>query len=139
MYTIFLPLPISINTAYGTDFRSKRRFKTCKYKEWEKLADQYLWTQKKEFFNCKVQVTYEVWQPKDSRVRDLSNLLKVTDDYLVSRNILKDDRYIYDFRMFWSQEEKQEEWHGVKITICPLNIWNAIWKRASELINQYFE
>ena len=114
--TIFLPYPPSINKAFYTDFEAKTRHKSKEYRDWVKLANQYLMCQRKDYFTGIIKIEYEVYKP-DNRKRDLSNLLKVLDDFLVANKIIEDDSKIHDFRMFWSKEEPKAEWHGAKITI----------------------
>ena len=88
MYQCVLPWPPSVNTAYGNK-SNQRRFKSKCYKTWLEQAP--------ELAHCgsaedPVHVLYTFFFP-DKRKRDLTNYLKVPEDYLVSQGVLWDDNH----------------------------------------------
>lgn len=58
-----------------------------------------------------VTVLYE-FERRDKRKRDLSNLIKAPEDFLVKCGIIEDDSLVWDFRAKWSDEVE-----GCRITI----------------------
>lgn len=90
IYECQLPFPPSVNSAYGNRSNQKR-FKSKKYKEWEKAAPEL------ELPECgsiefSVKIIYTLYMP-DKRKRDLSNYIKIPEDYLVSHGVLWDDNH----------------------------------------------
>lgn len=113
---LYLPYPPTVNTAYYTDFKTKSRHKSASYRNWIKEASECLLTQKRCTFDKPVKTIYEVWRP-DKRRRDIKNIEKCLDDFLVSMGVLADDSLIVDHRIFWSHSKPEESWHGVKVII----------------------
>ncbi len=113
---MILPFPISVNTAYATDFKTKRRFRSKAYNKWHQAAVDALWAQSiPEWCNGPIKLELALKRP-DKRRRDLSNYVKVVEDFLVDMKIIEDDSQVEDLHVFWS-----EGFEGVKITITPLN------------------
>lgn len=105
---IHLPFPPSVNSLYPGN--GKKRWKSKKYGEWIRLANDMLAGQKLEYFQDPVQVLYRIGRP-DKRNRDLENYAKALSDLLVSTTILKDDSLIHRLVMEW------EDIDGVDIEI----------------------
>ena len=97
-------MPPSINNAYPTNFSTGKRYKSKEYKEWTKRADFEVLKQKRyvcsgdERFSVKYQFLSN-WENKDksSKKKDLSNYLKILEDYFKTfiRNF--DDRQIWKY------------------------------------------
>ena len=88
-YTITLPLPPSVNSAYGGG-SGQKRFKNKFYKEWL-LQCPKLDTVVKEY---PVHITYKFYW-RSNRDADGQNYMKLTTDYLVKQGVLIDDCYRY--------------------------------------------
>lgn len=97
---LVFPFPPSVNGLYSTNWKTKRRFKSKRYADWEKLADQQLKYQTWCYYDTPVSVTYLYGRP-DKRVRDLPNLSKGIDDLLVRYGILTDDSLIHEIHASW--------------------------------------
>ena len=107
--TLTLPeLPPSINQAYANSPNSKGRgrFKTGKYKAWEKLC-LYVAKRPKSPMTGDLMVCYTFTRP-DERRRDVANLEKVLSDFLVKAGIIEDDSQIVDLRLRWATEPMAE-------------------------------
>jgi Holliday junction resolvase RusA-like endonuclease len=87
-YTITLPLPPSVNSAYGGG-SGQRRFKSASYKRW--LLKCPAVTDRPNI-NVPVCVTYNIYLP-DGRLRDIVNYEKLATDFLVNNGILVDDNF----------------------------------------------
>jgi Holliday junction resolvase RusA-like endonuclease len=121
---MILPFPISVNTAYATDWETKRRFRTKAYGEWCKAAKESLKTQQvPEWCNGAVRLDLELVKPRNKdgsftkRRMDLSNFVKVVEDFLVDMKIIEDDSLIYHLRVRWIDED----FKGCRVTITELN------------------
>ncbi len=90
IYDVYLPFPVSVNTAYGGR-KGQKRFKSKAYKAW--LADApKLILPECGCITFPVKVRYTFTMP-DKRKRDLSNYIKIVEDYLVSECVLEDDNH----------------------------------------------
>lgn len=98
---IRLPFPPSVNQLYATNWKTKRRYKTGKYNEWQKDAGWKLKTQKRQNHSGRVAVTYFAKRP-DNRKRDIDNLSKAICDFLVLHQIISDDRHIGVLHCAWA-------------------------------------
>lgn len=88
-----LPLPPSVNAAYGNRRGPGRgRFKTAAYKAWLAEADKWLLTQKRELVPVSGPAMVCLRLPMKMR-GDISNRIKVAEDFLVSRQLTSDDRH----------------------------------------------
>lgn len=109
-----LPRPPSVNQCYGTNFDTKRRYRTKKYLAWIKLAG---WTVIKlgraHKIQGKINVSYAVARVKDNRRRDVANYEKPLSDFIVSHGFIEDDSLIQKAEIFWSDDVKD----GVQVTI----------------------
>jgi len=94
-----LPIPPSINAAYANQRKGwggRGRYKTAQYKTWEREADALLlaqrgWAQVTDARSYALHITL----PSTMR-GDITNRIKVLEDYLVSRAITPDDRHNHE-------------------------------------------
>ena len=109
---INLSFPPSVNGMFVTDWRTKRRCRSKKYKAW---ADFNIWVAhaEGEKVGGRVKVLYEFGRP-DKRRRDVANYEKAVSDLLVSAGIIEDDSLIEEMTLRWADVE------GVEITITQL-------------------
>ena len=92
-FLLRLPIPPSVNEMYYNrkGGKGRGRIKTAKYRKWIAEADKWYLEQKKNI--QRVTGPYEL-SIKLPKIRgDLSNRIKIAEDYLVSREITSDDRY----------------------------------------------
>lgn len=99
MISLWLPFPPSLNSLYpGT----VRRHKSKAYEAWIIEAKQALQQQDKGAgFNVPVSISYEFGQP-DKKRRDLDNLFKAPNDFLVSQGVIVDDSLIHRISAQWA-------------------------------------
>lgn len=104
--------PLPLNQVYATDFRTKRRFKSKKYTQFESAVNNQLRKFKSDInkFNkyfdennhC-ITVSYRFYYPiltkKDNRISktsgDTSNLIKPIEDVLF-KQLIADDSHVID-------------------------------------------
>jgi hypothetical protein len=87
-----LPLPPSVNAAYGNRQGPGRgRYKTAAYKAWLVEADKWLLKQKRGLVPVFGPAMVCVRLPMKMR-GDVSNRIKVAEDFLVSRRLTSDDK-----------------------------------------------
>ncbi|MCK5013196.1 MAG: RusA family crossover junction endodeoxyribonuclease [Candidatus Omnitrophica bacterium] len=101
-YKIVLPKPPSVNALYSTDWRTKRRFKSPKYKAWLAEAEVALCTQKRQEFKGEVIVKISVGK-QNKRREDISNRIKGVEDFLVSQGIIEDDSKVMYISAWWEK------------------------------------
>lgn len=86
---ILLPFPPSVNGAYAGG--KTQRYKSKRYKAWEKslpdLRDLLF-----SAINYPVGIQYILYMP-DKRLRDITNYVKLVEDYLVKQGVIEDDNY----------------------------------------------
>lgn len=87
---IVLPVPPSVNAAYANVPRVGR-VKTAAYKAWIRQADGYVLSQKARIKPVSGPCEISIRVPLKMR-GDVSNRIKLAEDYLVSRGITGDDR-----------------------------------------------
>ncbi len=87
-----LPIPPSVNAAYANNKRGRGRgrYKTAKYKAWLEAADGMLLEQKRGLVPVLAPAMVVIKLPMTMR-GDISNRIKVVEDYLVSRELTADD------------------------------------------------
>jgi len=87
VYNITLPIPPSVNAAYGQG-RGQQRFKSKSYKGWlnecPKLPELNI--------DYPVSLSYTM-HFKTTHERDIANFEKLATDYLVSQGVLSDDNW----------------------------------------------
>jgi Holliday junction resolvase RusA-like endonuclease len=110
--TLFLPFPPSVNEAYGNNKsgRGKGRYKTSKYKAWLKEADAVCLQQKAErTVGTPIVGPYECHMTfsRDRRRwnSDLSNRIKVAEDYLKRAELIEDDSKCESLNVVWGPVE----------------------------------
>lgn len=116
-----LPFPSSTNAKYG--MRGKKRIKGKEVLDWIEKAHSALDKQ-----NITQQMTercvliYELFVP-DGYLRDDSNYVKHTTDFLVERGIISDDsrRYVKGTYSFWNDDEGKY----IKVSIVPADSFNV--------------
>lgn len=99
MINLKLPKPPSVNEAYAG---YPKRHKSQKYKDWEKMADIALLTQRKYSISWDswLSATYVLYTPLhfkngNKRVIDVANYEKTTSDYLCKKiSWLEDHRFL---------------------------------------------
>lgn len=108
MVTIELPFPPSVNEAYGNNKSGKGRgrYPTTKHKAWLKEADAWFLKQKSErTVGTPVLGPYEAFMVFDETRRrwnsDLSNRIKVAEDYLKRANLIEDDSKCEKLTVTW--------------------------------------
>ena len=110
---IHLPmLPPSVNSLYR-NVPGRGRVKTARYKDWLTAAGAIIQTQLRS--NERIEGPYALrlraFRP-DKRRRDLSNLLKSTEDLLVALGIVQDDSLCQIIEAEWAVDPTVE---GVKV------------------------
>jgi Holliday junction resolvase RusA-like endonuclease len=110
--TLFLPFPPSVNEAFGNNKngRGKGRYKTTKYKAWIEEADAAFLRQKaKRTTGRPIVGPYEVHMTfsRDRRRwnSDLSNRIKVAEDYLKRAGLIEDDSKCESLNAVWGPVE----------------------------------
>jgi len=100
--SLVLPLPCSINAAYRNVLHVGR-VKTAAYKNW--LAEARLMTlvQPKGRIEGSYAIHVEIDRP-DKRRRDLSNLLKTLEDFIVAQGYVEDDSLCDRIKMAWTDK-----------------------------------
>jgi len=83
-------LPLSVNQCYGTDWNTKRRFKTKPYNEFIANCATYMASKK---ISGDIEVEFNFYFP-DKRKRDCSNYIKGLEDTLVHYGVIDDDSFI---------------------------------------------
>ena len=110
-----LPFPVSVNGAYGGG-SGQKRFPSKKYKEWlakcPKLSAEHI--------NECVYIVYIFYFP-DARTRDISNYIKVVDDFLVKSGVLIDDNWKIISRVSIGHGGIDRKNPRVEISIYPID------------------
>ena len=84
------PIPPSINMAYITDWRTKRRHLSKKAAYYKKELSAILTKLRFETFKSDIELAFH-FAFKDKKRRDLSNYIKILEDCLVENSVLIDD------------------------------------------------
>jgi len=108
---ITVPLPPSVNQAYATNWKTKRRFKSKPYSDWLAHCEFLVLNQGVVFTPGRVKVEYICGKP-DKRRRDLGNLEKPLSDMLVKCGLIEDDCKIDEIVMKWT-----DHINGVRVTV----------------------
>ncbi len=100
---IHLPFPISVNAMYANNQGQGRgRFKTKRYKAWIKAAEAEL-AEQMPVQSFAGPTTLEIFvRKRDKRRRDISNLIKGIEDFLVSQKIIEDDSLVQSVKISWA-------------------------------------
>lgn len=100
MITLTLPIPPSVNDLFDGGRKTKRRFKSDRYKAWEDEADGCLYQQKcsATFQQMSLPVigayVVEINLPEMMR-GDIDNRSKAVIDFLASRGVTPDDKHLW--------------------------------------------
>lgn len=91
---INLPVPPSINAAYANrkGGKGRGRVKTGAYWRWLDQADRHLLMQKRGLTPMRGPLVIEIRLPVSMR-GDVSNRIKLAEDFLVSRGLTGDDKH----------------------------------------------
>ena len=89
IYECTLPFPPSVNSAYGQR-SNKRRFKSKQLKEWLEKSPDLIPSKEYGMITFPVRIEYKFFFP-DRRKRDVTNYIKVPEDYLVYHCVIEDD------------------------------------------------
>jgi len=106
-----LPLPPSVNTAFATDWKTKRRFKSKAYTDWITAATLAMGGNA-PMLDGPVVVKYTFTKPKNKdgsenkTKRDLGNLEKPVSDFLVKMSVIEDDSLIQRMTLCWGDTAK---------------------------------
>ena len=104
-----LPRPPSTNNLYANN-RSGGRYKTKEYKTWINAAGWDLKTHNHSRISGEVQIAIGLGRERNkdgslSRRRiDAGNFEKAISDLLVRHNLIDDDSFVSDLRIFWTTE-----------------------------------
>jgi len=102
--SLVLPYPVSINAAYANNAGGGRgRFKTQRLREWISEATFEVLKERRGRI-VGPYAFHLVAQRPDNRRRDLSNILKVTEDLCVSLGLVEDDHHAAPICLDWSDE-----------------------------------
>ena len=116
-FVIYLPLPPSSNNAFATVGR--RRIRSRAYLEWVKNADAILFYDAQYSLKCqnpiKGKFSLRIEVPVNMR-GDISNRIKILEDYFVSREVTADDRFCQEILI--RREKNMVE--GCKVIIYPI-------------------
>ena len=107
-------LPPSVNQAYYTDFASRSRHKSAKYRQFIKDISQYIPQQTAQ---GEVEIEYNFYFP-DKRRRDVANYEKALSDTLVHYGTIEDDSKIQ--RMVLEKYYRKKE----PLTVIQINELN---------------
>ena len=96
---LVLPFPPSVNNLFAG---KTRRFKSKAYKAWLEEAEYALTQQEQQpLFVGPVSLDIALGKP-DRRKRDVANLIKAVEDFIVSpANILEDDSQVQRVTAYW--------------------------------------
>jgi Holliday junction resolvase RusA-like endonuclease len=93
LITLVLPIPPSANDLFDGGHKTKRRFKSDRYKAWEAEAEGSLWEQK-PFGVVIGAYIVEITVPEMIR-GDIDNRQKALVDFLVAQGLTPDDKHLW--------------------------------------------
>lgn len=119
---LILPFPVSVNSMLGGG-SGQKRFKSKAYKEWLVKAEEWFYFKNQRELppNSPVHIKYYYYMP-DNRARDLSNYIKVCEDFIVSKGIIEDDncKIITGFSAWFCGVDKVNP--RVEINVSAINL-----------------
>jgi Holliday junction resolvase RusA-like endonuclease len=95
-FVVTLPFPPTVNNLFANT--PNGRVRTAKYRAWAKAALTHCRGARR--IAGPYRLTVLATRP-DSRKRDLSNLLKATEDLLVKAGLVQDDSLCTDIQLSW--------------------------------------
>ncbi len=111
--TFDLPMPPSVNALFGTNWKTKRRFASKAYEQWQARAGEVLRSQYAAFgapgVHAPVKLTIKLGVNYQS---DIANREKALTDLLVAHIDMPDDRYIDVLHI-----ERDQSIEGARVTI----------------------
>ena len=107
---------MSVNQLYR-NLPGKGRVKSTKYKEWIAAAEAAIHGMPRNLIVGPVFIRMEVGRP-DNRRRDITNLIKCTEDFLVSHGLMEDDYLTHEFSTVWVKDIV-----GVRVTLKSTEAW----------------
>lgn len=117
--TFTLPRPPSANNLFA-NVPKRGRVRTERYRTWLQAADAAMYQQRRsqptEPPPPPYAITYEIAQT-DNRRRDVSNMVKATEDWLVSRGYLTDDSAVDAMHVY---RVRHAGFDGVRVTVRSL-------------------
>jgi Holliday junction resolvase RusA-like endonuclease len=113
-FTVELPRPPSVNAAFSTNWKTKRRFDSKEYEAWKKEAAQMLMAQRPRCAVGPVEITITV-EEIARYPSDIDNRIKPTIDCLVQNGIIDGDTA----KTVRSVTARWGEVHGAVVTIAP--------------------
>lgn len=105
--SLYLPYPPSVNSLFPG---KQRRYKSRAYEAWIREAHGMLMQQSIKRFTTPVEVEYKFGKP-DKRKRDLDNIFKAPNDFLVAAGVISDDSLIHRIAGEWADID------GCEVTI----------------------
>ena len=101
---LVLPFPPTVNNLFVNNPRSRGRFPSKVYKEWQGEASRTLQLQSPlPAFSGPVSLTFRFGRP-DKRRRDLFNLVKAPEDLLVKHGVIEDDSLVERGTVEWAED-----------------------------------
>lgn len=98
--TLHLPFPISVNAAYANGGSKRGRHKTARYNAW--IAEASLHVRDIHRQNIGAYQLAICLEAPDRRARDIGNLEKVVQDFLVMHGVIQDDSKCQRLVMTWA-------------------------------------
>lgn len=116
MVVVNLPFPVSTNALFSNGRAG--RFKSQRYEDWLHEARYALMVQRPKIVKGPVKLEWLVQDGKDNRKRDISNLLKASEDLLVAHGIIEadDNTIVRGIKADWSRDVE-----GIQISIVPVD------------------
>lgn len=101
MIRLHLPFPVSVNALYANGGNKRGRHKTARYNAWVAEASIGIRDSMRQALG-----PYSIsicLQAPDKRARDIGNLNKCVEDFLVMHGIIKDDSFCQRLLMTWGE------------------------------------
>lgn len=112
---LWLPYPPSANTAYR-NVPGKGRVKTERYNAWIQHATVKT-VPPPGLVAGRIDLVMQL-TPPDRRKRDLTNVIKCTEDFLVRRGVIEDDSLVESLYIRWWREGEP----GVRVMVTAHNL-----------------
>lgn len=110
---LFLPFPPSVNNLFVNNRKTGGRFPSKAYKAWQEEAQHAFAKQTATPIPGPVSVTYSFGRP-DKRKRDLLNLVKAPEDFIVGVGLIDDDSLVERAVVQWVDDVI-----GARVEITP--------------------
>lgn len=115
LFQCVLPIPPPVNMLFPTG-RNGRRFKSKRYRAWLADVEHTFKGCALEIERCRIEYDF---YPKNKVFGDLDNYFKAVNDFLVSTEIIIDDKHtrVYDIRSRFVKYDKENP--RVELRIYP--------------------